>query len=121
MRFGDAHRFLRDAAQLVEERRVRIGLVVSLVSDGAYGDESTADQASKLTLHGARSSTRQRDQLGRIVTAGWLAEEEPEHALLRAGKQCIREGRAKSSGRYFRSDDRFHTQNGNDCTQTEYT
>src|SRR5215475_9012361 len=106
--------------QLMKERRVGVGLVVLLIADRTHRDEAASDQASQFALDSSGSRTHQRDQLGRVVTAAGLPEEESEHALLGASEKGVSERCIELSTPQFGSDERFHTQNGYHYTQTEH-
>src|SRR5215471_6317209 len=105
----------------MKQRRVGIGLVVLLIAERPHRDQPAGNKPCELALNRAGSDSGQADQLGCVVTAAGLAEEEPEHALLRTGEKSIREARASAPGSNFRSDDWLHTQNGHHYTQTEHT
>src|SRR5205814_1656974 len=75
-----------------------VGLVMLLVADESRRDEAAREQPRQFAMHGADSHAGQPHDLVGVEAARRIAVEQPEHALLRAGEQCVGDrGRRLSS------------------------
>src|SRR5690606_7674575 len=92
-----------------------------LVADRLRRDQPHLRQPGQLPVHAAGARTGQADQLGALVAALRLAEQQAQHPLLDRGEQHVgqrggRSGRRRIGG--FRSHfGNTHTRNGNDHTR----
>src|SRR2546421_5800349 len=70
-----------DAAQLLVQRRVVIGLEVLLIPDSRRGDQTAVSQTAQLSLHAAGAGLRELDDLVGEKTALRLTEEQRKNPL----------------------------------------
>src|SRR6267378_3520371 len=82
-----------DAAQLVEDGRAAIGLVVLLVAEPADRHQAGRGKALELALHRAHARARGAHDLVRVETTLRMAEQEAQHSALRFREQRVGQGR----------------------------
>ncbi len=69
-----------------------------LCAQPANGHQTALFKTRQFPLDRTGANPRQTDQFGRVEAAIRLTEQQPEHALLRRGEQCVRQ-----ASRFFRA------------------
>ena len=91
------------AAQLGEERRCRVRLVVLLIANTAGDDETAAFESCKFTLRCAGTGASIPNQLGCVETSLGLTKEHAKDTLLRFRNQQARSSSPRAGSKFTKN------------------